>query len=529
MSVSLNALSYATPDGTALFDDLTLAFGPGRTGLVGRNGAGKSTLLRLIAGELTPSAGTVSADGGVRLLRQAVQPPEGQTVAGVFGAEAALARLARLEAGDGSLDDAGDADWTLPARLDEALAAMGLTGIAPDRRVATLSGGQRTRLDCAALIFDAPETILLDEPTNNLDAEGRRAVAELLRRWRGTAIIASHDRALLRGVDRIVELSSLGARVYGGDYDLYAARKAEERALAAEALAIAERRVKLVDRDIQAAREAKAKRDARGAKSAAKGGAPRILLGAMERRAQESSGKGQILADRQRAEAAGSLEAARAEIERVRAMRVDVPGADVATTRRVLAFDRVTGGPDAARPVIRDFSFVIVGPERVALVGPNGAGKTSVLRLATGDLQPVSGTIMRGVAIAMLDQHVSRLDPALSIAACFRDLNPEDTENACRAALARFAFRNDAALRLVGTLSGGERLRAGLACTLGGSRPPGLLILDEPTNHLDLDAIAAIEAGLAAYDGALLVVSHDEDFLAAIGATRRITLRALVS
>jgi ATPase subunit of ABC transporter with duplicated ATPase domains len=124
----------------------------------------------------------------------------------------------------------------------------------------------------------------------------------------------------------------------------------------------------------------------------------------------------------------------------------------------------------------------------------------------------------------MLDQRVSLLDPTLSIRDNFRRLNLQADENAGRAALARFMFRADAALQVVGTLSGGQMLRAGLACVLGGLAPPSLLILDEPTNHLDIDSIAAVEAGLRAYDGALLVVSHDEVFLDAIGITRRLEL-----
>ncbi|MCC6921435.1 MAG: ABC-F family ATP-binding cassette domain-containing protein [Alphaproteobacteria bacterium] len=525
MPVSLRALSYTTPDDTRLFDALDLSFGAERTGLVGRNGAGKSTLLRLIAGELQPASGEILRAGEVRLLRQAVAVPGEMTVADAFGAREALARLARLEAGEGSLDDAGEADWALPARLDDALAAVGLEGMEQERRVTTLSGGQRTRLDLAALTFDAPDTILLDEPTNNLDREGRYAVAELLRGWRGTAIVASHDRELLRHMDRIVEISGLGVRIYGGGFDLYAERKAEERALAAQSLATAERNLRSVDRQIQSAREKKQKRDAAGAQRAARGGAPRILLGAMKRRAEVSAGKGSDLAERQRGEAAEALEAARARVERIRQLHVDLPGAAVANGRKVLAFDRVTAGYDTAAPVVRDLSFEIVGPERVALTGPNGSGKTTVLRLVTGALQPMAGDVRRGVPVAMLDQHVEILDASETILANFRRLNPGDTDNACRAALARFLFRNEAALRVVATLSGGERLRAGLACVLGGTKPPGLLILDEPTNHLDLDSIAAIESGLAAYDGALLVVSHDDDFLDAIGVERRIALR----
>ena len=150
----------------------------------------------------------------------------------------------------------------------------------------------------------------------------------------------------------------------------------------------------------------------------------------------------------------------------------------------------------------------------------------ALLALVSGDLQPWAGTVRVMATFAMLDQRVSILDPSISIRDNFRRINPGLDENACRAALARFMFRADAALQIVSTLSGGQLLRAGLACVLGGSTPPSLLILDEPTNHLDMDSIAAVEGGLRAYDGALLVVSHDEVFLEAIETSRRLELAA---
>ena len=524
MSLSLHALSCVTPDGRRLFDDLNLAFEPGVTGLVGRNGAGKSTLLRLIAGESAPSSGAIAIEGEARLLRQRLSPAPDETIADAFGAGAMLARLDRLAAGEGDADDAAEADWTLEARIADALASFGLGALDPRRPRAALSGGEAMRADLAALAFDAPAVILLDEPTNNLDRAGREAVAALLKRWRGIAVVASHDRDLLAGADRIVELSELGAKTYGGGWDLYAARKAEERALAAQRLGAAERDLRDVERRIQGAAERKARADAAGKRNRASAGQPKILLDAAADRAGRSLGAASRLAERQRGEAAESLAAAQAEIERVREMRLALPGARLPAGKSVLRFTDVTGGPDPDAPVIRDLSFTISGPERIAVTGPNGAGKTTLLRLVTGELEPLSGDVSRGAPIAMLDQRVALLDPSGDVRTNFRRLNPKDDENACRAALARFLFRADAALKKVGDLSGGERLRAGLACVVGGSAPPGLLILDEPTNHLDLDAIAAVESGLVSWDGALLVVSHDDAFLRAIGIDRRIEL-----
>jgi ATPase subunit of ABC transporter with duplicated ATPase domains len=170
-------------------------------------------------------------------------------------------------------------------------------------------------------------------------------------------------------------------------------------------------------------------------------------------------------------------------------------------------------------------SFAVRGPERIAIRGANGSGKSTLLRLIAGDLTPSAGTIHRPTdRIAVLDQHVGLLDPATSILDNLRRLNPDLSDNDAHAALAQFAFRNKAALQIAATLSGGERLRAGLACVFARPEPPLLLLLDEPTNHLDLAAIEELENALKDFDGALIAVSHDRTFLQAIGIEREIAL-----
>jgi ATPase subunit of ABC transporter with duplicated ATPase domains len=177
------------------------------------------------------------------------------------------------------------------------------------------------------------------------------------------------------------------------------------------------------------------------------------------------------------------------------------------------------------RRLFGPLSFDISGPERVAIRGANGSGKTTLLRLIMGQLQPGAGAIRRLTdRIAVLDQHIGLLAPADTILDNLRRLNPELSDNEAHAALARFAFRNRSALQIAATLSGGERLRAGLACVFAKPQPPLLLLLDEPTNHLDLLSIEELESALSGFDGALIVVSHDERFLRGIGVEREIAL-----
>ena len=178
--VILDSISLATPDGRPLFDGLTLALGRERIGVVGRNGCGKSTLLRLIAGEAEPAGGSVHRAGSIGMLAQLAD--ERLSVAQALGVSDGLARLRRLERGDGSLEDSTEADWMLPGRIEAALAGTGLPALPLDRPVASLSGGERTRVALARLLIEAPDLLLLDEPTNNLDADGREAVAAVARR-----------------------------------------------------------------------------------------------------------------------------------------------------------------------------------------------------------------------------------------------------------------------------------------------------------------------------------------------------------
>ncbi|MBP6876984.1 MAG: ABC-F family ATP-binding cassette domain-containing protein [Phenylobacterium sp.] len=522
--LTLDGLSYKTPDGHPLFDDLTLAFGAERTGLVGRNGVGKTTLIRLMLGEIAPAAGAVVVRGRIGVLRQALAPPPDASVADILGLTGELARLDRIEAGAGSEDDFADADWSLPSRLEAGLAQVGLAGLDPLRPVAELSGGQATRASLAGLLAREPDLLLLDEPTNNLDAEARDLIAQVLGAWKGGAVVVSHDRALLRLMDRTVELSSLGAKVYGGGYDLYAERKAQEEAAAVRDLADAERAVARVERETQVARERKDRRDAAGRKFAAKRSEPKILLGGMAERAENSGARDGQVAARLREQAASDLAEAQGRVERLRRLAFELPPSGLAAGKTVLALDDVAFAYPEAGPVFSGLSLRIAGPERVAVTGRNGAGKSTLIGLVTGDLTPTAGRVTRGARFALLDQQTAMLRPGETLVEAFQRLNPWATRNDAHAALARFLFRNIAAEKPVAALSGGERLRAAMACVLMSETPPHLLVLDEPTNHLDLDSIAAVEAALRGYDGAMLVVSHDRDFLNAIAVGREVRL-----
>jgi ATPase subunit of ABC transporter with duplicated ATPase domains len=520
--LTLDHLSLATPSGRVLFSDLSFTLGPDRVGVVGRNGSGKSSLLRAILGEQRPLSGTISLAGTVGILRQSVDPGPG-TATDMLGIAEALARLDRIEEGTGSAADLDQADWTLPQRLDEALAAASMSSCDLTRPLASFSGGERTRIAIAGLLLDPPDVLLLDEPTNNLDREGRAAVAALLADWRGGALVVSHDRALLDTMDRIVALSPTGTTFHSGGWSSWVVERDAARTRAASELDRTDRQARSAQRAAQTARERQARRDRAGRSYAASGSAPKILMGRQRERAENSAGRGQTLAEQRSAALAASQDMARARVEVVTPISMEIPPSGLSSHRQVLSFEDVRWNA-GERAIIDRLSFDLHGPERVAITGRNGAGKSTILRLAAGLAEPNSGRIERFVPLAMLDQDVALLDRETTLLENMRRLNPLLDENRAHAALARFAFRNSGADKRVGDLSGGECLRAGLACVLSADPVPQLLMLDEPTNHMDLEAVEVIEQALAGYDGALLVVSHDNAFLDAIGVSRHIAL-----
>ncbi|MET0587234.1 MAG: ATP-binding cassette domain-containing protein, partial [Novosphingobium sp.] len=337
--LTIDRLSAVTPDGKPLFSDLSFALGEETVGLVGRNGSGKSTLLAILSGAAEPQTGSVTRSGRVAMLRQ-IQLDDGR-VADALGLTEDLARLHRLEAGEGTVEDAGLADWTLEQRIADAFEQVGIASIGLDRDVASLSGGERTRLGLAAMLLSEPDVLLMDEPTNNLDSDGRTAIAELLAGWPGGAIVASHDRDLLENVDRIVQLSPVGIVSFGGGWSEFEEARDAMRERADADLDRAERDLRQQSAAAQRQREKKARRDKAGRANAAKGGTPRILLGAMAERAENSGARDNVLAERVLDEARGTLDQARRQVEIVTPLRIDLPRADLPANRIVLRFEDV--------------------------------------------------------------------------------------------------------------------------------------------------------------------------------------------
>ncbi len=521
MSVVCSHLSFRWPDGTPVFTDLSCSFGRRRTGLVAPNGAGKSTLLRLIAGELAPTSGAVTVGGVVGYLPQNLPFLADHTVADVLGVTSVLAALDALAAGDAgeTVFTAIGEDWDIEERSRAQLDRLGLTDLDLDRRLSTLSGGQVVSLGLTAQLLRAPDVLLLDEPTNNLDSAARQRLYQALDGFGGCLVVVSHDRMLLDRMDAIAELRAGDVEFFGGGFSDYQDAVRAARELAEDEVRNAEQHLRRQKRQMQQARERADRRASAAARNLKDAGLPKIVAGKLKRDAQVSAAK----ADDVHARRVGEARARLGEAER--AVRDDaVPALDLPETE-VPAGRVVFSGRGLGSRVFDRLDLDIRGPERIALTGGNGSGKSTLLRIISGEAAPVAGSLQRGEGrIAYLSQRLDLLDEQLSVTENLAVFAPGLSLTRHRHLLAQFLFQGDRIDLPVAALSGGERLRATLACVLFAEPAPQLLLLDEPTNNLDLASVAQLESALNAYRGAFVVVSHDEKFLADLGLSRRLVL-----
>ncbi|WP_218220322.1 ABC-F family ATP-binding cassette domain-containing protein [Nesterenkonia sp. Act20] len=507
-AITFQDLSFEWPDGTPVLDQLSGTMTTGRTGLVGRNGAGKSTLFRLIAGELTPTSGHISTIGEVGYLPQTLTLGAGATVAGLLGIESTLTALRAIEAGDADVrhfEAVGD-DWDIESRADAALDEIGFSAADLARPVQEVSGGEAMLLAITGLRLRRTPITLLDEPTNNLDRPTRAKLTEFVEDWPGTLVVVSHDLELLEHMDSTAELHAGELEVYGGPYSEFSEHLAQQQAAAVQTARTAQQALK-AEKKLRLEAETKmARRQRAGRRTQASGGIPKILVNYRVNRAQGAAGSMRSTHEGKVHAAQAAVDASDAKVREEEHIHLTLPDPGVPRSRRLAELG------DGAR------TFVLQGPERVALIGPNGSGKTTLLeRLIRGGAPDSASELtgeLRTERVGYLPQRLDDLDDSRSALANVQDAAPDVTAGEIRNQLARLLLRGSTVDRPVSSLSGGERFRVSLARLLLADPPAQLVILDEPTNNLDITSVEQLAEALDAYRGALLIVSHDLGFLA---------------
>lgn len=528
-----------------LFDGLDLTVAPGDVvGVVGANGAGKSTLLRILAGEIPPLEGTVvlaPGDAFVGWLPQEHERRDGESVAGYIARRTGCAEAsAELDSAasalaepdpDGSIADrytlaldrwlaSGAAD--LDERTPQVLADLGLalgagdassSGVTASSLMTSLSGGQAARVGLAALLLSRFDIVLLDEPTNDLDLDGLERLEAFVRGLRGGVVLVSHDREFLaRSVTRVLELDlAQGTNaVYGGGYEAYLEERETARRQRREKYEeFADTKADLVSR-------ARTQREwsSQGVRNAMKKAPDNDKI---RRKASVESSEKQAQKVRQ-------MESRIARLDEVEEPRKEWQLAfTIGTAPRSSSVVSTLNGAVARRGTftLGPVSLQVDAGDRIGITGPNGAGKSTLLSLLLGRAEPEEGGASLGasVAIGEIDQARAMLASDAPLADAFEALVPEWPTAEVRTLLAKFGLKADHVGRPVGELSPGERTRAALA--LLQARGTNLLVLDEPTNHLDLPAIEQLEQALEAYEGTLLLVTHDRRMLETVQLTRQ--------
>ena len=501
--VTARSLCYELPRGEVLFSNISFTWNFRRCALVGPNGVGKSTLAKIISGALTTTRGELLTDHKALYLAQLQERVSG-TVAEY---------LMSL--------------WESPL-ADSSLWGPLLQDIPLERAVSDLSGGEWTRVRIAETLSQGAGLLILDEPTNNLDREARILIRDFVRRYSGALLVISHDRELLEEVDGIWELSSQGLQSYGGSYSQYEEQKSAERELLADRIDRARREKKKVEKEHQEKLRTQEKRMRAGEAVAEKGGIPRIIVGGLKRRAQETHGKIQAREEKRVEKSKEDLSSLIQSQKMETRLGLDLTASAVPEGKLIFELQDFNLRYENQNFLWSEpLTLTMRGPQRWALAGRNGAGKSSLIKALLGQM-PLSfceGVCRLGeVQVRLLDQQYSLLNPDLSVLENILEQGAHDPVQV-RNQLARFQFMGEMVNRQVHDLSGGEKLKAALAKIFLSDPAAQFLILDEPTNNLDLDSLQVLETALLDFKGALLVVSHDEKFLQAVGVSSQIELR----
>ena len=516
----LHGVQWHLPDGRPLWQEpLHLSIGRERLGLVGRNGVGKSVLAQILAGR-TPSEGTAMRSGRIHLVAPALLPQDDRSVGEVMGLGPLLDAARRLTVGLATPEDVMRVDgrWDIPARVAQALAEAGLPGLRLDDAVADLSGGERMRVALAGAIASDADSVILDEPSNHLDTEARAWLLWWLQATDRTVVLVSHDWQLLRCVDRIAELSPRGLTLYGGNYTLYRAQRDGHESAAQAALqhAHAKRDAALLKQKRE--QLARQRRQARGRRMARTANLPAISINGLRETAETTAARDARRDSSKRQSLDGAVRAAAERAAQPPAILLPLPTSRVPVDKPVLELQ----GLLLPHVGVQFIDATVVGPVRVAVTGPNGCGKSTLLRVIAGTLAPRQGSAATLVRAAALDQDGGDALPSdMSLLECLRTLDCPLPMSELRTRLAHLRLDASRVLLPMGLLSAGERLKAALACALWRKEPAQMLLLDEPTNHLDLDTILVLQRALQGFGGALIVASHDEEFIEALRPTHR--------
>lgn len=518
-------VNHIHPNNHLLFENISLTISkPGKVALIGNNGTGKSTLLKIIAGVLSPSGGSVQSDSTPYYVPQHFGQFNNITVAKALAIEDKLKALHAIL--DGHVTEANMAllndDWTIEERCREALLHWGLENVLLTQKMESLSGGQKTKVFLAGIAIHQPHIVLLDEPGNHLDTKGRRLLYDFIQSWPGTLMVVSHDRKLLNLPDSLYELSKRGITVYGGNYDFYVMQKQIEQKALNDDIRSKEKALRKAKETERETAERQQKLDARGKKKQEKAGLPTISMNTLRNNAEKSTARLKDIHAEKTDGIARELQELRSALPGIEKMKFGFDDSALHKGKILITAKDLNYSYGEHQLWKQNLYFQVTSGERIALKGLNGSGKTTLIKIMLGEMEPTAGTIDRANNQRVyIDQDYSLINSHLNIYEQAQQFNAGALqEHEIKIRLNWFLFTAADWDKPCRALSGGEKMRLLLCCLTISNQSPDIIVLDEPTNNLDIQNIDILTAAINAYQGTLIVVSHDEHFLEQINVQR---------
>ncbi|MCW3466224.1 ABC-F family ATP-binding cassette domain-containing protein [Chitinophaga nivalis] len=530
MLLTAQNITYTLPTGDILFQDVHFTLHKGeKAAIAGNNGTGKSTLLKILAGREAAYTGTVNRQSTLYEVPQHFGHYNQLSIAQALGIDQQLDALNAILNGDtreGLFDILGD-NWDLPERCHQAFEKWGLPPFPLDQPLAALSGGEKTKVWLAGIDIFKPEIILLDEPTNHLDARTRQQLYDWVSTTARTLLIVSHDRQLLELCNPIWELQPQGIHAYGGNYTFYEEQKSMATAALQQRIAHQEKAWKEAKRQQQQALQRKQQDNARANKNRENAGIPKILLNTRKQAAEDSTAKLRQVQQEKVGQLQAALEKTSGTEQVSRLMKGHFAQSSLHKGKVLV---KATGVqytyPSGTTLWQTPPDLTLLSGSRLAITGANGSGKSTFLQLLMGKLLPAAGEcIVTPVRCLYLDQDYTLIDRSKTVLEQAMAFNETLLETAMvKTLLVHFLFEKDSWDKSCAVLSGGEMLRLSLCSMMMQHQAPDMILLDEPTNNLDLENIKMLTQIFAAYQGTLVVVSHDAVFLQEIGITTTLAL-----
>jgi len=528
--IILQNLTYIHPNKDLLFDEIHLAVNNhDKIALIGNNGSGKSTLMKIMAGVIQPSSGLVNASSKPYYAPQIFGQFNEQTIAQALQIEDKLNALSEILQGnvtDLNFSILND-DWTIEERAYGALTHWGLQELELSQQMGTLSGGQKTKVFLAGIMIHQPDIILMDEPSNHLDIRGRALLYEFIQSCTATLLVISHDRKLLNMLHSVIELSSKGLSVYGGNYDFYREQKLLERQTLDHDLKSKEKELRKAKETERESMERQQRADARGKKKQEKAGLPRISMNTFKNKAENSTARTKGIHSEKTGMLSQELNDLRKELPEADKIKFGFDNSVLHKGKILCSAKEINHGYEQKLLWNETLSFQITSGERLVVKGLNGKGKTTLIKIILGEIKPLTGSIQIAESKTIyVDQEYSIISNDLSVYEQAQRFNTAILqEHEVKIRLNRFLFTKEDWNKPCGVLSGGEKMRLLLCCLTISSQVPDIIVLDEPTNNLDIQNVEIMTAAINEYEGTLIVVSHDEYFLEQVGVRRVIELK----